>query len=86
MFKSFKRSPSESDNDDLFDYAEIVSKSKKYIAKTQKYRTKPNIEGYLQFEEKLHKRTEEIEEGKSTNEKFYTGIDKLITDINQKNA
>ncbi|CAD8064526.1 unnamed protein product [Paramecium sonneborni] len=86
VFKSFKRSPSDSDNDDLFDYAEIVQKSKKYIAKTQKYRTKPNIEGYLKFEEKLHQKTEEIEEVRSTNEKFYTGIDKLITDINQKNA
>ncbi|CAK68846.1 unnamed protein product (macronuclear) [Paramecium tetraurelia] len=86
VFKSFKRSPSDSDNDDLFDYAEIVSKSKKYIAKTQKYRTKPNISGYLQFDENAHQKTEEIEEGKSTNQKFYTGIDKLITDINQKNA
>ncbi|CAD8076175.1 unnamed protein product [Paramecium sonneborni] len=86
VFKSFKRSQSDSDNDDLFDYAEIVQKSKKYIAKSQKYRTKPNIQGYLQVEEKLHKKTEEIEEGRSTNEKFYTGIDKLITDINQKNA
>ncbi|CAD8160182.1 unnamed protein product [Paramecium pentaurelia] len=86
VFKSFKRSSSDSDNDDLFDYAEIVSKSKKYIAKSQKYRTKPNIQGYLQFEEQQLQKMEKIEEGRTTNEKFYTGIDKLITDINQKNA
>ena len=31
-------------------------------------------------------RSKAVEEGRSTNEKFYTGIDKLITDINHKNV
>ncbi|CAD8166237.1 unnamed protein product [Paramecium octaurelia] len=86
VFKAFKRSSSDSDNEDLFDYAEIVSKSKKYIAKSQKQRAKPNIESYLQFEDQQLQKTEKIVEGKTTNEKFYTGIDVLISDINQKNA
>lgn len=34
-------------NDDIFDYEEIVTKSKKHLAKNMKYRTKPAIEGYL---------------------------------------
>jgi len=34
-------------NDDIFDYEEIVTKSKKHLAKNMKYRTKPAVEGYL---------------------------------------
>ncbi|CAD8070202.1 unnamed protein product [Paramecium sonneborni] len=86
LLQSIRKSHSDSDNEDLFDYAEIVSKSKKFIANSQHFRTKPNIEGYLQMDNENSQRSKAMEEGRSTNEKFYTGIDKLITDINHNNV
>ncbi|CAD8158521.1 unnamed protein product [Paramecium octaurelia] len=86
LFQALKKSQSDSDDEDIFDYAEIVQKSKKVIANSEHFRTKPRIEGYLQMESEISQRSKAIEEGRSTNEKFYTGIDKLITDINHKNV
>ncbi|CAD8058495.1 unnamed protein product [Paramecium primaurelia] len=86
LFQSLKKSQQDSDDEDIFDYAEIVSKSKKFIANSEHFRTKPKIEGYLQIDNEISQRSKAIEEGRSTNEKFYTGIDKLITDINHKNV
>ncbi|CAD8067686.1 unnamed protein product [Paramecium primaurelia] len=85
--KLIKRSKSYSNNEDLFDYAEIVQKSKKFIANSRHFRSKPQIEVYLQqTDNEFTQRSKVIEDGRSTNEKFYTGIDQLITDINHNNA
>ncbi|CAD8145620.1 unnamed protein product [Paramecium octaurelia] len=82
--KSIKRSKSHTDKEDLFDYAEIVQKSKKFIENSRHFRSKPKIELYLQADNENSQRTKVIEDGRSTSEKFYTGIDQLIIDINHK--
>ncbi|KAM3137208.1 hypothetical protein pb186bvf_010754 [Paramecium bursaria] len=76
-------SDSESDQDQ-FDYAGIVQKSKKFVAKSLDKRSRPQIKGYLIQENDLPRSTKDIEEQRSENEKFYIGIDDLITDINEK--
>ncbi|CAD8138198.1 unnamed protein product [Paramecium octaurelia] len=79
--KTLKKIDSDSENDDLFDYAEIIQKSKQIVEKSTVIRHSPDIKGYLIQEDQQNSPKNDIEELKTEDDKFYNGIDQLFVDI-----
>ncbi|CAD8140656.1 unnamed protein product [Paramecium pentaurelia] len=81
--KTLKKIDSDSD-DDLFDYAEIIKKSKQIVEQSTVIRHSPDIKGYLIQQEQSNSTKNDIEELKTEDDKFYNGIDQLFFDIKTK--
>ncbi|CAD8055489.1 unnamed protein product [Paramecium sonneborni] len=82
--KTLKKIDSDSDNDDLFDYADIIQRSKQIVEKSTIIRHSPDIKGYLISEDQPNSPKNDIEELKTEDDKFYNGIDQLFIDIKTK--
>ncbi|CAD8057485.1 unnamed protein product [Paramecium sonneborni] len=82
--KTLKKIDSDSDDDDLFDYAQIVQKSKQIVEKSTIIRHSPDIQGYLISEDQINTPKNEIEELKTEDDKFYNVIDQLFVDLKTK--
>ncbi|CAK84941.1 unnamed protein product (macronuclear) [Paramecium tetraurelia] len=82
--KTLKKIDSDSDNDDLFDYADIIQRSKNIVENSTVIRHYPDIKGYLIQEEQPNLTKQDVEELKTEDDKFYNAIDKLFIDIRTK--